>query len=197
MAKQDWLIVGLGNPGPKYFRNRHNVGALAIEMIAKQNSTSLTKNKANVWLGKTNFGSYGVGQGYYLAIPDTYMNTSGGPVGALTKYYSIPAERIIVIHDELDIPFGQVRVKRGGGEGGHNGLRDISRVLGTKDYVRLRLGIGRPSEHVTVADYVLSDFPKAKSAEVETMLLKASECVESIVKNGVSETQNKFHSANS
>lgn len=197
MTKQDWLIVGLGNPGPKYFRNRHNIGALAIEMIAKQNSTTLAKHKANALLGKTNFGFYGVDQGYYLAIPGTYMNTSGGPVGALAKYYSIPPERIIVIHDELDIPFGQIRIKQGGGEGGHNGLRDISRVLGTKDYVRLRLGIGRPNEHVPVVDYVLSDFPKAQSPEVENLLLKASECVESIVKDGLLATQNKFHSANS
>ena len=142
-----WLVVGLGNPGPKYAGNRHNIGAMVIADLAQQAGASAKEHKARAWVSEIRLGTMpggAPGPRAILAQPMTYMNVSGGPVAGLARFYKVPLEQIIVIHDELDIDFGVLRLKRGGGEGGHNGLRSISQSLGTKDYLRVRLGIGRP-----------------------------------------------------
>ena len=128
-----------------------------------------------------------------LMKPLTYMNLSGGPVSALAKFYGIPADRVIAVHDEIDIPFNTVRLKAGGGEGGHNGLRDISRALGTKDYLRVRVGVGRPPGRQDTADYVLKDFGTAEKKELPFLLEDAADAVEALIQAGLVNAQQKFH----
>ena len=128
-----------------------------------------------------------------LVKPLTYMNLSGGPVVALAQFHKIPPARVIAVHDELDIPYGQLRCKCGGGEGGHNGLRSMSKSLGTKDYVRVRFGIGRPPGRQDPADYVLSDFAAVERKELEFLVDRAADVVESVVTRGVEPTQNLYH----
>ncbi|NLG21377.1 MAG: aminoacyl-tRNA hydrolase, partial [Actinomycetales bacterium] len=157
-----WLVVGLGNPGPKYAGHRHNIGAMVIAELADQAGASAKEHKGRAWVSEVRLGTLpggAPGPRAILAQPMTYMNVSGGPVAALVRFYKVPLEQIIVVHDELDIDFGSIKLKRGGGEGGHNGLRSISQSLGSKDYLRVRLGIGRPPGRQDPADYVLSDFP--------------------------------------
>ena len=142
-----WLVVGLGNPGPGYAGNRHNVGAMVVDELAARASASLRSHKARAVASEVRLGVLpggAPGPRAVIATPLSYMNESGGPVAGLMSFYKIPVERLIVVHDELDIPFASVRLKRGGGEGGHNGLRSISKSLGTRDYLRVRVGIGRP-----------------------------------------------------
>ena len=123
----------------------------------------------------------------------TYMNLSGGPVAALSQFYKVPPEQIVAVHDELDIPYGQLRVKCGGGEGGHNGLRSMSKSLGTKDYVRVRFGVGRPPGRQDPADFVLSDFSAAERKELDFLVDRAADVVESVITRGVEPTQNAYH----
>jgi PTH1 family peptidyl-tRNA hydrolase len=192
-----WLIVGLGNPGPKYARNRHNIGAMVIADLAQQARASAKEHKARAWVSEIRLGTLpggAPGPRAILAQPMTYMNVSGGPVVALARFYKVPLEQIIVIHDELDIDFGVVRLKRGGGEGGHNGLRSISQSLGTKDYLRVRLGIGRPPGRQDPADYVLADFPSRDKVEVELLIGDGVDAVTDLVHTGLEATQQRFHS---
>ncbi len=171
-----WLVVGLGNPGPDYAGNRHNVGAMAVDGLAARDATgagggraSFKAHKARARVAEVRFRV--PGPKVVVAVPSTYMNVSGGPVAALLKYYDVPVERLIVLHDELDIEPGLVRLKQGGGEGGHNGLRSISQSVGSKDYLRVRLGIGRPPGRQDPADFVLKDFSKAERTEVLPFLV--------------------------
>lgn len=192
-----WLIVGLGNPGPKYAGNRHNIGAMVIADLAQQAGASAKEHKARAWVSEIRLGTLpgGVpGPRAVLAQPMTYMNVSGGPVANLAKFYKVPLEQIVVIHDELDIDFGLTRLKRGGGEGGHNGLRSISQSLGTKDYLRVRLGIGRPPGRQDPADYVLADFPARDKVEVELLIGDGVDAVTDLVHTGLEATQQRFHS---
>ncbi|MEV0943632.1 aminoacyl-tRNA hydrolase [Micromonospora wenchangensis] len=187
-----WLVVGLGNPGREYAGNRHNVGFMVAELLAVRLGGRFGRYKrvvADVAEGRIGFG----GPKLVLLKPQTYMNLSGGPVAALAQFHKIPAERVIAVHDELDIPYGQVRVKLGGGEGGHNGLRSMSKSLGTKDYVRVRFGIGRPPGRQDPADFVLSDFGTAERKELEFLVDRAADVVESVVTKGVEPTQNAYH----
>ncbi|MGR6317125.1 aminoacyl-tRNA hydrolase [Micromonospora soli] len=189
-----WLVVGLGNPGREYAGNRHNVGFLVAELLASRMGAKLGRHKravAEVAEGRLGFG----GPKLVLVKPLTYMNLSGGPVVALAQFHKIPPARVIAVHDELDIPYGQVRVKCGGGEGGHNGLRSMSKSLGTKDYVRVRFGIGRPPGRQDPADFVLSDFSSAERKELEFLVDRAADVVESVVTRGVEPTQNLYHGA--
>jgi PTH1 family peptidyl-tRNA hydrolase len=128
-----------------------------------------------------------------LAKPTTYMNTSGGPVAALARYYDVPPERVVMVHDELDIPFGEIKLKIGGGEGGHNGLRDTTKALGTKDYLRVRVGIGRPPGRMDAADFVLRDFAKPELKELPLLLDDAADAVELLVTEGLERAQLRFH----
>jgi PTH1 family peptidyl-tRNA hydrolase len=187
-----WLVVGLGNPGNEYARNRHNVGFMVADLLADRIGGKFSRHRravAEVAEGRLGFG----GPKLVLAKPLTYMNLLGGPVAALAQFYKVPPGQVIAIHDELDVAYGQLRVKCGGGEGGHNGLRSMSKSLGTKDYVRVRFGIGRPPGRQDPADYVLSDFSPAERKELEFLVDRAADMVESVVSRGVEWTQNAYH----
>ncbi|MGO0574839.1 aminoacyl-tRNA hydrolase [Ornithinimicrobium panacihumi] len=198
MDTSPWLIVGLGNPGPKYAGNRHNIGAMVVAEQAHAAGATLKQHKAaRAWAAEIRLGTApgGLpGPRAVIAQPMTYMNVSGGPVAGLAKFYKIPLEQIVVVHDELDIEPGQVRLKRGGGEGGHNGLRSISQSLGSKDYLRVRLGIGRPPGRQDPADYVLSDFPTRDKVETELLVGDGVDAVEDLVHLGLEAAQQRFHS---
>ena len=187
-----WLVVGLGNPGREYAGNRHNVGFLVADLLAARMGAKFGRNKrahADVAEGRLGFG----GPKVILAKPLTFMNLSGAPVAALAQFFKVPLEHIIAVHDELDVPFGQVRAKRGGGEGGHNGLRSMSKSLAAKEYARVRFGIGRPPGRQEPADYVLSDFAAAERKELDFLVDRAADVVEAIVHEGVEWAQNKYH----
>lgn len=191
-----WLVVGLGNPGPRYAGNRHNIGAMAVERMAAEARVQLRAHKARAAAAEIRLGSLpgGLpGPKAVLAVPGSYMNESGGPVSALMKFFKIPSERLIVIHDELDIDFGAVRLKLGGGEGGHNGLRSISKAIGTKEYLRVRLGIGRPPGRMDVADFVLKDFSAPERKELDFLVPAGAEAVEELVHRGLVDAQNRVH----
>jgi PTH1 family peptidyl-tRNA hydrolase len=202
VAEERWLVVGLGNPGPEYAGNRHNVGALVVDELARR--LGVTLGRAGGVLGRRPQAAaaearLGVlpggapGPRVVLARPTTYMNVSGGPVAALATYYGASPERVLVVHDELDIPFADVRLKVGGGEGGHNGLRDVSRALGTKDYVRVRVGVGRPPGRMDAADYVLRDFSATERKDLDWLLGRAADAVEAVVADGLDAAQLRFH----
>ncbi|MEV4541635.1 aminoacyl-tRNA hydrolase [Micromonospora echinaurantiaca] len=187
-----WLVVGLGNPGREYAGNRHNVGFMVADLLAGRLGAKFGRHKravAEVAEGRLGFG----GPKLVLVKPLTYMNLSGGPVAALAQFYKVVPGQVVAVHDELDIGYGQLRVKCGGGEGGHNGLRSMSKSLGTKDYVRVRFGIGRPPGRQDPADYVLSDFGAVERKELEFLVDRAADVVESVVTRGVEPTQNLYH----
>lgn len=191
MTQEAWLVVGLGNPGPDYSRTRHNAGQNVLDSLAEDYSLTFKLHKARAMVAE---GRLGIGgPRVILAKPMTYMNVSGGPVAALAKFYDIPLEQIVLVHDELDIPFGEVRLKRGGGEGGHNGLRDTSRALGTKDYHRVRVGIGRPPGRMDVADFVLKPFSKAESSELPFLWSDGASAVEALIRHGLTQAQQTVH----
>lgn len=192
-----WLVVGLGNPGPKYAGHRHNIGAMVIADLAEQAGVTAREHKARAWLSEIRLGTLpggAPGPRVLLAQPMTYMNVSGGPVKNLLSFFKVPVEQLVVVHDELDIDFGAVRLKRGGGEGGHNGLRSISQSLGTRDYLRVRLGIGRPPGRQDPAAYVLSDFPARDRVEAELLIGDGVDAVHDLVHTGLEATQQRFHS---
>ncbi|NVC24704.1 aminoacyl-tRNA hydrolase [Kocuria salina] len=186
-----WLVVGLGNPGPEYARTRHNVGQMVLDELASRlgGTFKVHKTRAQVLESRLRPG----GPRVVLAKPLTYMNTSGGPVAGLAKFYDIPAERVIAVHDEIDIPFAALKLKIGGGEGGHNGLRDMSKALSTKDYYRVRVGVGRPPGRMDAASYVLKPFSSTEGKELPFLLDDAADAVEHLVENGLLEAQQKFH----
>jgi len=188
-----WLIVGPGNPGAQYQGNRHNVGQMALDEIAGRIGAGFKTHKARAQVleGRLGIG----GPRVVLAKPMSYMNVSGGPVSALANFYGIPADHVVAVHDEIDIPFNTVKLKLGGGEGGHNGLRDISKALGTKDYLRVRVGVGRPPGRMDTADYVLRDFGTAELKELPFLLDDAADAVESLLRDGLTAAQQKFHPA--
>ncbi len=191
-----WLVVGLGNPGPKYAGNRHNVGRMVVDTLARRTGATLTSHKARAHVADARLGVLpggAPGPKVVLAIPATYMNLSGGPVSALLRFYDIAPERLLVVHDELDLPPNALRLKRGGGEGGHNGLRSISNAVGTREYVRLRVGIGRPPGRMDAADYVLRDFAPAERADVLVTLEQAADAVEDVVTQGLERAQHQLH----
>lgn len=188
-----YLVVGLGNPGPKYASTRHNIGQMVLDRLAGPTSFSAAKRAQAVVL-EGRIGVPGADRRVILAKPTTYMNTSGGPVKALAQYYGIPAEQIIVVHDEIDIPFDAIRLKCGGGEGGHNGLRSITSSLGTKDYLRVRVGVGRPPSGRDTADHVLAGFTSTERRTLENLVVDAADAVEMLVLQGLVAAQQRFHS---
>jgi PTH1 family peptidyl-tRNA hydrolase len=187
-----FLVVGLGNPGPGYAGNRHNVGAMVLDVLAERAGIRLSAGKgarARALAGEGRL----AGRRVVLARPLTYMNESGSPVRGLLDYHTLPVENLVVIHDELDIPFAALRLKRGGGEGGHNGLRSISRSTGTKDYLRVRVGIGRPPGRQDPADHVLKDFSATERKELDLLLVEAADAVEVLLARGLEPAQNEIH----
>jgi peptidyl-tRNA hydrolase, PTH1 family len=187
-----WLVVGLGNPGAEYARNRHNAGFLVADLLARRVGAKFGRARRAATEVAEGFLRPG-GPKIVIAKPTTYMNLLGTPTASLAAFYKIPPERIVAVHDELDLDFGTVRAKIGGGEGGHNGLRSMSKSLGTKDYARVRFGIGRPPGRMDPADYVLSDFSASERKELDFLVDRAADVVESVVEYGVEPTQNRYH----
>jgi peptidyl-tRNA hydrolase, PTH1 family len=184
------LVVGLGNPGPDYSETRHNVGFRVVELLAaRAGGGRFSKHKSNsdVLEGRL------AGRRVVLAKPRTYMNVSGGPVAGLVRYFSVAPADLLVVHDDLDLGFGVIRLKLGGGEGGHNGLRSISSSLGTRDYLRVRFGIGRPPGRQDPADFVLKRFSGAEKKELEFATDLAADATEALLADGLEPTQNRFH----
>ncbi|WP_233149850.1 aminoacyl-tRNA hydrolase [Kineosporia sp. A_224] len=181
-----WLVVGLGNPGPKYAGNRHNVGAMALDAVAAELGARFSAHRSRAEVSEVRLPPVGgrPGPRAVLAKPSSYMNESGGPVSGLVKFFKIPAANVLVVHDELDLPFGEVRLKRGGGEAGHNGLRSISQSLGTKDYCRVRVGVGRPPGRQDPADFVLKDFPSSQREEVALLVGDAADAALDVLRQG-------------
>ncbi|MBH0776091.1 aminoacyl-tRNA hydrolase [Nocardia bovistercoris] len=184
------LVVGLGNPGSEYERTRHNIGFLVADVLAERVGGRFTVHKKS---GADLLQARLDGRQVLLAKPRSFMNLSGRPVAALAKFFSVPATEVIVVHDELDLPFGEIKLKRGGGEGGHNGLRSISSALTTKDYLRVRLGIGRPPGRQDPADYVLKPFSTPERKEVPVIVEQAADAVELLLKVGLEPAQNRLH----
>ena len=182
MSNSTWLVVGLGNPGPDYAANRHNVGQMVLDILADRISANYKAHKANASVAEGRLG-YG-GPKIILAKPGTYMNTSGGPVANLMKFYDVDLQQVIVVHDELDIDAGAVRIKQGGGHGGHNGLRDIISAAGSNDFVRVRVGIGRPPGRQDAADFVLKNFSGEERKNLPLLLELSADAVEAIVRDG-------------
>ena len=191
-----WLVVGLGNPGPAYAGHRHNVGHLVAEELAARLGSPFRSHKsgrADVVEGR--LAAAGTpGPRVVLARPRCYMNESGGPVKALAGFYKVPVSRIVAVHDELDLPFGTLRVKLGGGDNGHNGLRSLRSSLGTGDFYRVRAGIGRPPGRQDVADFVLSNYSTTERRELPFQVDRAADAVETLVTQGLERTQQQFNS---
>jgi PTH1 family peptidyl-tRNA hydrolase len=184
------LVVGLGNPGPRYETTRHNLGFLVADILADRIGSGFKVHKrsgAEVATGRLG------GRSIVLAKPRVYMNESGRQVGPLANFYSVDPADVIAIHDELDIDFGRIRLKLGGGEGGHNGLRSVASALGTKDFQRVRIGIGRPPGRKDPATYVLENFSAAERQEVGTICEQAADATELLIQLGLETAQNTVH----
>jgi len=185
-----WLVAGLGNPEAEYGGTRHNVGADAVRSFASREHVELARNKRT----RSEVAEVRAdGQRIVLTIPSSYMNRSGDPVQATANWFKIPAERVIVCHDDLDVGVGAIKVKRGGGHAGHNGLKDVDRALGTRDYLRIRIGIGRPPGRMAGRDFVLRRFSPADRELIDIALQNVGDAVCSLVTDGLEPTQNRFH----
>ncbi|GAA1896578.1 aminoacyl-tRNA hydrolase [Williamsia serinedens] len=184
------LIVGAGNPGPRYAATRHNIGAMVADaMVARAGERYRVHKKSGAEVASLRIG----GEPVVVARPRVYMNELGRQVGPLASFHKVAPADIVVLHDELDIDFGLVRLKRGGGEGGHNGLRSISASVGTRDYLRVRLGIGRPPGRMDPADFVLKPFPSADRAEVELLVTNGVDAVDLLLTSPLEDAQNTVH----
>ncbi len=193
---QPWLVVGLGNPGPEYAKHRHNVGFMVADLLAERARVRFGRHRRAVaQVAEARLGLGDEAPRLVLVKPMTYMNLSGGPVAALRQFYKVPVEQVIAVHDELDIAYGQLRLKRGGGEGGHNGVRSMSASLGSKDFLRVRFGIGRPPGRQDPADFVLSDFSAVERKELDFLVDRAADATEALVQRGLEWTQNAYHAA--
>ncbi len=190
MTDDRWLVVGLGNPGPGYAAHRHNVGAMVVADLAARQGARFGRHRAQATVAEARLGPGGARLA--IAQPTTFMNNSGGPVAALLKFYSLEPARLIVVHDELDLPFDAVRLKSGGGPGGHNGVRDIIAAVGP-DFVRVRVGIGRPPGRQDPADFVLSPFTKTERESLANLVSDAADATEHIITDGLIVAQRHWH----
>jgi len=193
MADDVWLVVGLGNPGPSYAGHRHNVGFLVADLLAERMGGRFKahrRGRADVLEGRVG----GIpGHRVVLAKPRSYMNESGGPVASLRDFYTVGPERLLVVHDELDIPYGTLRVKLGGGDNGHNGLKSLRKSLATGEFHRVRFGIGRPPGRMEPADFVLRDFSPAERKDLALHVDRAADAVECLVTEGLERAQNAYN----
>jgi len=185
----DLLVVGLGNPGDEYRGSRHNLGAEVVELLAKRHGGRLRKRKERALVDEVTID----GRRVALAIPLTYVNDSGHAVGALVRRFGVDPEQLVVVHDELDLPVAELKVKSGGGLAGHNGLRSIVAHLHTQDFQRVRIGVGKPVSKERGADHVLNRFSKRERAEIEVTVEQAADAVETIVRDGVDPAMNRFN----
>lgn len=186
-----WLIVGLGNPGPRYQATRHNVGQMVVDELAERRRETFKAHKANARVVETWLRPGG--PRLVLAKPNSFMNVSGGPVAGLAKFYGVDADHVIVIHDELDIPFDTIKLKTGGGHGGHNGVRDVAKALATPEFPRVRVGIGRPPGRQDPADWVLDPFSSTERQTLGILVGDAADAVEQLVDEGLLAAQQKHH----
>ncbi|MFJ4847387.1 MULTISPECIES: aminoacyl-tRNA hydrolase [unclassified Streptomyces] len=184
-----WLVAGLGNPGPEYAGNRHNIGFMVADLLADRigGRFKTHKSRSQVVEGRVS------GHRVVLAKPMTYMNLSGGPVTALRDFYKVPLGNIVAVHDELDIDYATLRLKKGGGDNGHNGLKSITKSLGP-DYLRVRCGIGRPPGRMQVADFVLKDFSGTERKELDWFVDRAADAVEALICEGLERAQGTYNS---
>lgn len=189
-AGEQVLLAGLGNPGPRYEGNRHNIGFLVLDELADRVGGRFKAHKSGAEICEGRL----AGRRVVLVKPRSFMNLSGGPVASAARFFKIAPEGIVVIHDELDLPYGTVRLKFGGGTGGHNGLRSISKSLGTQDYYRVRFGIDRPPGRMNPADYVLRDFSTTERRELALNIDLCADAVETLISKGLTVAQNEFHS---
>lgn len=183
------LVVGLGNPGPGYAGNRHNVGFMVIDELARRVGGRLKTHKTGTDLLETRL----AGRRAVLARPRSFMNLSGQAVGATARFFKVPPADVVVVHDDLDLDHGVLKLKRGGGEGGHNGLRSLSASLGSRDYLRVRFGIGRPPGRMDPAAFVLQDFSVVQRRELDLLVGRSADAVEQLLAQGLAATQNQFH----
>lgn len=195
MSSSPWLVVGLGNPGPEYAATRHNAGFLVVDVLADHIGARMARHKrAHALAAEGKLGVPGSLTHLVLAEPLSFMNESGGPVKALMSFYGVDPDRLVVIHDELDIPFSAIRVKFGGGDNGHNGLKSIRKAVGTGDFYRVRVGIGRPPGRQDAADFVLKPFPSAERKELPEVVQRAADATECLMTEGLDTAQNRFNS---
>jgi PTH1 family peptidyl-tRNA hydrolase len=191
MSDERTLIVGLGNPGPRYAATRHNAGFFVVDELASRMGANFKAHKSRCDVAEGRLAGHPV----VLAKPRSYMNESGGPVALVSRFYKIDVAQLVVVHDELDLPFGTIRVKRGGGEGGHNGLKSTSSALGSKDYTRVRFGIGRPPGRQDPADYVLREFAANERKDLGYLIDRAADAAQAVVTAGLTAAQNEFNTA--
>jgi PTH1 family peptidyl-tRNA hydrolase len=184
-----WLVVGLGNPGPEYSGNRHNVGFGIVEALGARMGGRFKSHKARADVIEGRL----AGQRVVLAKPRSYMNESGGPVSALRDFFKVPLDRLVVVHDELDLPYAGLRLKLGGGDNGHNGLKSLRRSLGSGDFNRVRFGIGRPPGRMDAAAFVLRDFSASERKELDVLVEHAADAIEALVVDGMEKAQNTFN----
>ncbi len=192
-SETPWLVVGLGNPGPGYAATRHNVGQMVLAELASRGSMKFKTHKTNSTVAEGRIAPGG--PRFILAKPNTFMNVSGGPVSQLMRFYSLDSSRLIVVHDELDIPFDTMKLKFGGGHGGHNGVRDVIAALGTGDFTRVRVGVGRPPGQQGAADHVLREFGSAERKVLPNVIADAADAVEQIATDGLTAAQLRFHTS--
>ncbi len=184
-----WVIAGLGNPGSKYATSRHNIGFMVLDRLAERWSVSTRSKKFSSQFGQGQVGDTRA----LLAKPQTYMNCSGDALQPMAAYHKVPPSRVLVIHDELDLPFGTVRVKLGGGHAGHNGLRSIGARLGGSEYPRIRVGIARPSSGGDVTGYVLGSFSSAERPELDAVIDRSCDAIERVLGEGVVAAMNAIN----
>ena len=189
-----WLVVGLGNPGDEYAATRHNVGQMVIDHLAKRHNVKLSTHKSRTEIAAYKLGGGVDAHSIILAKSKSYMNESGGPIKALATFYSVEPTKIIVLHDELDIPYAAIRTKVAGGDNGHNGLKSLTSSFGTADYFRVRLGIGRPMGQQDPGDFVLKQFSKEEKKSLDEFIDRGADCVEFLIEKGLDLTQSKFNS---
>jgi len=187
-----YLMIGLGNPGSRYARTRHNIGFMVLEKIAAQWKISLTQKSFDALWNRGKINNVSV----LLAMPQTYMNLSGKSVGRLMAYYKVDIDHVIVIHDDLDLPFGTIRLKKGGGDAGHKGLKSVITALGSADFLRIRMGIGKPADRTPVEDYVLQKFHADESAVLQQIIQSAAKAAADIVQSGMQQAMAKYHTKN-
>ncbi len=194
MSSAPWLIAGLGNPGPEYAATRHNIGFMVADELAARAGAKLARHKrAHALAAEGKVGMPGAMSRIVLVEPLSFMNESGGPVKALMEFYGVEPDQLIAVHDELDLPFDTLRVKLGGGDNGHNGLKSIRRSIGTGDFLRVRAGIGRPPGRQDPAAFVLKPFSASERSDVPTFVARCADAVESLITSGLERTQNQYN----
>ena len=189
MTDERWVIAGLGNPGAEYAGNRHNAGYMVADVLAARMGAAFKRDRSGAAVAAGRLAGLPV----TVAKPRSFMNRSGGPVAALRSFYKVPAERVLVIHDELDVPFGVIRLKLGGGDNGHNGLRSVTAALATRDYYRVRLGIGRPPGRTDPAAFVLRNFSITERKQLPELIERCADAAETLLRRGLAAAQNEFH----